>query len=158
MFFDLLAAFVKSAGALTEGNAAATSARYNAQIDNFNQTVTLQEGQIAENQVRRNAAQVIGQAEANAGASGFSSTSGSPVDVFQQSAYNAEIDALNTRYTYAMKARGYGMDAQLQRQRAAAAQEGGLLNASSYLLTGFGKSSQDSYADSSRGAVPFRLG
>lgn len=158
MFWEMLASFVKASGELTESNAASAAANYNARIDTYNQTVTLQEGQIAENNVRRQAMETIGQSRANAGASGFSSNSGSPVDVFQSSVYNAEMDALNTRFSYGAKAKSYEMDAKLQRQRAGFAQQGGWLTASGTLLSGYGKGYQDSYLDSGRGTVPFRLG
>lgn len=158
MFWDMLSTFVKVAGSLTESNAGAAAADYNKKIGLFNQAVTIQQGDIAEAMQRRQAAGVIAQSVANAGGSGFSSTSGSPVDVFQSSAYNAEIDALNTRYNYRTKATAYGMDAQLQSQRAASIRQGGWLTASGILLTGYGEARKNDYYAGSRDASPFRLG
>lgn len=154
MFFDTLATFVQTVGALTSSNAAATASGYSKQIDLYNATVTQQQGQIAEDQQRRQSEQVIGQEKANAGASG--AAGGSAADVIMQSAFNSEMDALNTKYNYDTKATALEMDAKLAGQRAQSQRTGGYLTAAGILVGGAGKS----YANNpdSVGVSPFRIG
>ncbi len=157
MFFEMLSTFVQSVGALQAGSAASKAAAYNKQIDNYNSAVTLQAGQIAEDQLRRQATQSQGMNRANIGASGFSSE-GSPMDVLQQGAYNAEMDALTTRYNYKTKATGYQMAGELEGQRGRSAATGSYLAASGTLLAGSGKAYAQNASDNSAGTAPFRLG
>lgn len=157
MFFQLLSSFVQSVGAFEQGNASAAAASYNQKISNYNATVTTQQGQIVEQQVRQASARNLGQQRANIGASGLSSD-GSALDVLQESAYNAEMDALNTRYNYATKAQSYRMEGQLQGMQSENDKTAGGLNASSILLSGYGKARQQSQSDAGYGDNPFRLG
>lgn len=155
MFFQMLASFVQSVGALTQGNANAKAASYDAKIASYNSNVTTQEGQVAEQQVRLQTAGVIGQQRANVGASGFAGD-GSAMDVLSESSYNAEMDALNTRFNYKTKAQGYQMQSGLDEQRAASSRTGGRLSAASILLAGSGKAYQQNYSDTA-GNTPFRF-
>lgn len=155
MFFQLLASFVQGIGSIVQGNAAAKSANYNKRIDLYNATVTEQEGQIAETQLRQETARRLGSIRANVGASGLSG--GSASDLLEESAYNAEMDALNTRYSYKTKAQGYRMQGDLSEMQGKNAKTAGYLNAGSVLLAGSGKAYQQ-YTDDNTAGKPFRLG
>ncbi len=157
MFFQLLSTFVQAAGAFEKGNASAASAQFNQRISNYNATVTTQEGQIVEQQVRQAGARSIGQMRANIGASGLSSD-GSALDILQESAYNAEMDALNTRYNYATKAQAYRMGGELQGMEAKNDKTAGINNAASILMSGYGKARQQSQSDAGYGDTLFKLG
>jgi len=156
MFFQMLASFVQSVGQMTQANAAATSANYNARIASYNATVTTQEGQIAEQQVRQQTEINQGNLRANIGASGLAG-SGSAMDVVSESAYNAEMSALNTRYNYKTKATGYQMESQLDTQKANSARTGGTFAAAGILLAGSGKAYQQ-YSSDNSGNQPFKFG
>ncbi len=156
MFFELLATFVQAAGAMQQSNAASKAANYNRKIDLYNANVTEQQGQIAETQLRQETARRLGAIRANVGASGLSG--GSAADLLQESAYNAEMDALNIRYNAKTKATGYRMSAGLNASKAASEQTGGYLAASGILLAGAGKAYQQNASDTGYGVQPFRLG
>ena len=78
-------------GALSAGKASQGAAEYNAQS-------ALIESQSRENAQRASASRQIGATRAAIGKSGATSE-GTPLLVLAESAANAEIDALNTRYT-----------------------------------------------------------
>lgn len=78
-------------GTLSAGKAAQGAANYNAQS-------ALIEAQSRETAQRASAARQIGATRAAIGKSGATSE-GTPLLVLAESAANAEIDALNTRYT-----------------------------------------------------------
>lgn len=84
-------AVVSTYGAIQQGKAAQGAADYNAQS-------ALLEGQSRENAQRASASRDQARIRANIGKSG-ATTAGTPLMVLAESAANAEIDALNTRYT-----------------------------------------------------------
>lgn len=157
MFFEMLSTLIQTAGALTSSGAAAKASNYNRRIEMYNSTVALQEGQIAETQLRQSAQRNMGQMRANIGASGLS-TSGSAMDLIQESAYNAEMDALNVRYSAKAKATGHAMEANLASSKAKSARAGGYLTASGILLAGAGKSYAQNESTNIYATTPFRLG
>lgn len=154
MFFEMLASFVQAVGAATQSSAAARAASYNARISAYNANVTEQQGQVAETQQRQESARRIGLIRANVGASGLSG--GSASDLLEESAFNAEMDALNTRYNYKTKAQNYRMDSNLKTQESKSARTGGYLTASSILLAGAGRAYQNSSSGDTTGR-PFQL-
>ena len=156
MFFQMLSSFVQAAGAYEQGNAQAASARYNQQIDQYNSTVTAQEGAVAVQQQTERGEAAVGQERANAGASGLSPSGA--IGVIQESAFNAQMDVLNTKYTYAARAQSQQMAANLQGMQAGNDEEAGMLHASSILMAGYGKEQQMQQSDNGYGASPFRIG
>lgn len=138
-------------GAIQQGNAAAASYdsqanadKYNAQIASQNADIVSQQAAAQEATQRRKAALVAGEQRAAQAQSGLAFT-GSALDVAQQSAANAELDALNIRYEGQLKRRGllanaqqdsYGADVAGQNSNSAAL--GGYLNAGSKILGGTG--------------------
>lgn len=154
MFFEMLASFVQSVGALTQGSATQRAANFNSRISAYNADVTENQGVVAEMQQRQDAARRIGLLHANYGASGLSSE-GTPTDIIAESTYNAEMDAQYTRYNYQTKARGYRMEGQLQRMEGKNARTASYLSAAGILLTGAGKAYERNA--SVAGQQPFKL-
>lgn len=148
MFFDLLSTFVQTAGALVKSQAEQTSAKYNQIIDNYNANVTQQEGIVATNAVRQQAIEAIGQNVANAGAGGFSSASGTATDIIRSSAYNAQMNVLNTQYSYAAKEKSFENQATLQGDRARSASEAGYFDAAGILIGGAGRANKSQWLQS----------
>jgi hypothetical protein len=114
----IVGGFVGAAGAKESAQAQANAQNYNAAIANQNAAFTEQE---TTEEVRRQgvlATQTIGQERASYGASGVSSTTGSALDVLQQSAKNAALDALTIQHSGDMKAWAYRSGAQLDKMGA----------------------------------------
>lgn len=109
------------AGQLSAGNAAKSTADFNAQK-------ALEESQIQEQQQRTSDMRTISSARARIGSSGVE-TSGSPLDVLAESARQAELNALIIR-------RGGALDAQSQEIAGANAQKASQFGAAGTLLTG----------------------
>ena len=145
----LIAATVVSAiGSIQQGNAAAASAKsqanaaeYNAKVLRQNADQAYREGSAAEEAQRRRARQVLGVQRAAVGqTTGFTGTS---LGVIEQSGTNAELDALNIRYESDMKARGLLQEADLEtanaanyRSQAGALRTAGYISAGSKALSG----------------------
>lgn len=127
-------------GARAESNAAkfnAAQAERNAQVARSNAAADAQAQS-------RDARRRIGAARAAYGAAGVS-LEGSPLDVLEQSAAEAEMDKMNILYKGELQAMGYEDTAALNRSRAKDAQTAGIFGAGKAVLTGaqsgaFGKS------------------
>lgn len=115
---------VQAGGARAQGKAAEASANYNAHS-------TLVESQSREKAQRDQAARQLGTMRAAIGKSGATSE-GTPLLVLAESAANAEIDALNTRYTGQRQADIY-------RAQGANARKQGNITAGASLLTAASK-------------------
>lgn len=87
---------------------------YNAKIDEQNAKLTLLQAKEDERKARIYSRKVIGEAQANYGASGVT-LEGSPADVLQESAAAAELDALSIRHAGYAKAIAYKQSALLER-------------------------------------------
>lgn len=110
----------------------------NAERSRQNAILAQQEANVAEEQQRFYSKQVLGQMRANVGASGIA-MDGSALDVLEQSATRAELDALNIRYKGKVQALGYQQDAQFDDMRATNTRAAGKLQASADLIGSFGK-------------------
>jgi len=155
MFWDTLATFVDTVGVLQQGNAQTKAAAFNAKMSEFNANATQQEGIMAEDAARRKAAYAIGQQRANIGASGF--TGGSSDDVLADSMYQAQLEALTTRYNYNNKATSLRQQGQLQKSESKNAMYGTLIKASASLLKG-STSYYKNNTDYGAGSTLFKLG
>lgn len=109
------------AGQLSAGNAAKSTADFNAQK-------TIEEATIQESQQRQQDLRTLSRAKAVVGSSGVE-MSGSPLDVLAESARQAELNALIIR-------RGGALDAQSQEIAGTNAQKSSRINAVGTLLTG----------------------
>lgn len=133
------AAVVSAVGMISQAQSAKSAANYNAAVAERNATVSRQQAAANEAAQRRENYRAMGRIRAGYGAAGVT-PEGSPLDILESSAAEAELDALNTRYKGELTAIGYQDEATLQRSRASSAMTAGVLNAGSALLSGAGKS------------------
>lgn len=145
-----LIAGMGAVGAITSANAqsnsaksAANAAAYNAEVDQQKSTVARQQADANELAQRRRSAITLGEAAAGLAQNG-TGLSGSGLASYQQSASNAELDALNIRYGGVVQSQGLdaqtGLDKysqQVQSSNASAAMTSGFLNAGSAALSGY---------------------
>lgn len=129
---------VSAGGSLHEGNAAAAAAEHNAHAARMNAAASVNAANEQERRFRISTRKQIGEARANYGASGVQ-LEGSPLDALEESASNAELDALTIRHSGQQKAWGYNADADLYEFQAHNARVQGTLNAASSLLSGGSK-------------------
>lgn len=146
----VIMAVVGAAGAVVSANAQANSAKsaanaaaYNAEVDQQKATVAQQQAGANELAQRRRSAMALGEAAAGLAENG-TGLSGSGLASYQQSASNAELDALNIRYGGQVQAQGLaaqtGLDLysqKVQNSNANAAMTGGVLSAGSAALSGY---------------------
>lgn len=115
MEYVAMAGIASSAmGNLQAGDAAKQAGDYNAGVLTQNAGIERQQADAREEAKRREAAMVLGSQRAAFGQSG-GGMGGSAADVSEQSAINAELDALTIRYEGDLRARG--MEAQAANER-----------------------------------------
>ena len=134
------AAVLQAVGSISSANSAKNAANYNATLATQRQTVALQQGAANEDAQRRQAGQVLGRQAS--GAADSTGLSGTAIDNYQQSATNAEIDALNIRYGAQLGALSAGDEAALSRAQASNAMKAGYLNAGAAALSAYGNYGQ----------------
>lgn len=135
---------------IQQGNAAAASARYNAQVSEMNAKImdqnardALERGKMEEQQKRFEIAALTGRQRAAMAANGVDLSFGSPLDTIVDTAMLGELDALTIRSNAAREAYDYKVagangraDAALSRSSARSAQTGGYLSAFGTVLGG----------------------
>ncbi len=137
-------------GAIQQGNAAAASAKYNAQVSDMNAKLAerqardvVERGQIEEQQQRAKTAAIIGQQKAAMAANGVDLNFGSPLDTIVDTATMGELDALTIRTNTYREERDTRQQAEnlrgqagMYRAEAASAKTAGFLNAFGTVLGG----------------------
>lgn len=131
----IAAAVVSAVGALSQAASARSAAKYNASVAERNGVVARQQAAANEDAQRRHAYRALGRIRAGYGAAGVT-VEGSPLEVLEDSAAEAELDALNIRYKGELTAMGYQSEAELQRARGKAAMTAGIFKAGTALLGG----------------------
>jgi hypothetical protein len=140
---------LKAVGALHSGysqsaqaKSQATAAEFNRDLANQNAATTSAQAGLREEQMRREARQVQG-AQRAAVAEGGTGFVGSNLDILNQDAVTASLDALNTRYEGQLQSTGYRNDAITQdyqakgfKKQAKAAKVGAWLSAGSAIIQG----------------------
>ena len=126
---------VSAAGAIAQGNAARSAASFNAAVARQDEAIARAIAAADAARQRSQANRLAGRQRAAIGASGIT-PEGSPLDVMADSALEAELDALTTRYRGELQARGYGSEAMLQKMRGNAARQAGYIGAGAALLSG----------------------
>ena len=111
------------------------ASRYNAQVTQQEQKISVNQAAAQEALVRRSGRQAIGKQVAAFGSSG-AGYGGSSETAIDSSAVNAELDALNTRYRGSLTGYGYGVQSQLDNSRASSETWGGSMLAGAKLLQG----------------------
>lgn len=134
-FLPVAMAAVAAIGAVNQGNAAAGAAKYNATMAKANASAARYQAAEEEKRLRVASRKQIGAMRAAYGASGVAMT-GSPLDVLEESAYTAELDALNIRHAGELRALGLNAEAKLQGYYGRAAQVSSGIGAASSLLRG----------------------
>lgn len=128
---------ISAFGQIQGGNSKGAMADYNAQVANQNAAQVTQQANKNAQISLVNSSKVIGQGQASYGAAGVTST-GSAMDVLQQSARNAQLDALNIQYGGAVKAQSYDNEAALDQYRGNNDRLSGYLSATGSLLNSGG--------------------
>jgi hypothetical protein len=143
------AAATAAVGTVSAAQAQAASARSSAAASDYNAQVAAQNADIArrnagarEDAQRRESRSLLAKQRAAAAQSGFDPASGTLGLVQEQSADNAEVDALMVRYSGELEARGYGAQGALDRftagalrANASATSRGGYIGAAAGLLS-----------------------
>lgn len=128
-------AALSAVGQYQQGRAAQNAANFNAAQMEREATIARQQGGAREEAQRRRAREVLGTMRASIGQAGIG-WGGSAADIYDQSATNAELDALNIRYESDLQSMGLMNQAALTRYEGKMAKRAGTIGAVSSLLTG----------------------
>lgn len=131
-------------GAVYAGDQSRKATNYQADVAKDNALSAAKQGIAAEDQQRRINRMRLGEQRAAAAQSGFDPSSGDFAALQVQSAANAELDALTTRYSGQMQAISLNNDASMLRTNAKVANTQGYLNAAGSLAGGYAKKSYGS--------------
>jgi hypothetical protein len=123
-------------GAIYSGQQQRKGATMAAEQATVNAQAARQAAGAREETVRRQNAMRLGEQRAGAAQSGFDSSAGSFGELQGQSAGNAELDALSTRYEGELQALNLENEATSYRMRAKTATRQGYLNAAGSLMQG----------------------
>jgi hypothetical protein len=122
-------------GAVKQGNEAKAVGEYNAALGLQNAAIARDQAQADAASQERHSTRVIGAMRAGYGASGVT-LEGSPLDVLESSAAEAELDRQNILYRGELRALGYNSGAELDRMRGSSGQQAGYFGAASSILMG----------------------
>lgn len=134
---------ISAVGAINQGKADSMAGEYNAQSAEQNAAYSLQQAKENERRQRIVSKKFLGDIRASYGASGIT-TEGSALDVLEESAANAELDALTIRHEGQVKATGYLNEARYSRIAGENAKNASYLKAAGYVASGAEKAA--SYA------------
>lgn len=126
---------VGALGAINEGKAGKLAGDYNAQVAENNAVYSRQQATEEERRSRSLARKAIGEMRAGYGASGIT-LQGSAMDVLEESAFNAELDALTIRAGGEAKAAAYRNEARMERIAGKNAMKAAKLRAAGLLIQG----------------------
>ena len=152
------AAIVAAVGvvsSLSQAQQQKSAAKYNEKLAENQAVGARQEAAAAADRQQRQSAKTIGTMQASYAASGVS-TEGSPLEVLEESARNAELDRLTILWNGEGRAQGYQNTAELERSRGKNAMASGYLSAAGSVVKGFAMSggastasttSSDAYSD-----------
>lgn len=134
-FLMTAATGMQALGAVQEGRAGRKAAERNAQIAERNATITRQQANADALAQQKEARKKLGAIRAGYGASGLT-MEGSPLDILEESASNAELDRRTILYKGELRALGYEDEAALERMRGKQSETSGYLRAGTALLKG----------------------
>ncbi len=124
---------IQMAGEVHEGQAAENAAKYNASVAEHNANLSIHQSAEEERRQRVMAKRQLGDMRASYGASGVQ-LDGSALDVLEDSAANAELDALTIRHGGQVKASNFLNEASLERFKGRMMKEQAYLKATGTLL------------------------
>lgn len=148
-FMMAAGAVISAVGALRQGQAASSAAKFNAQVAQQNAQIARNNAQARAAQEARESYLRLGAIRAAAGGSGVASDEGSVLDVLGDAAAQGELARQQALYQGELQARGYTNTANLDESRAEQVQTGSYWKAGSELLSG-GTKAYDSYANLKR--------
>jgi hypothetical protein len=135
-WFAVGAAVVAGVGALSNAKTKKNAAEYNQKVEAQRSTIATQQATVNESAQRRRTAMFLGRQTAavaeNAG------LSGTGLDLIEQSATEAELDALNIRYGGALESMSASSQATLYGMQAEDAETSGYVGAASSALSAYG--------------------
>lgn len=138
MIFSAVGAIGTAVSAVAQGERDSQMSTYNAQLAQRNAGIARDQAAADADAQARHARRVIGGARAAYGASGIT-MEGSPLDVLEMSAANAELDNRSILYKGELRAMGYEDTAGLDLMRGDAARQTGGERAGSAILLGAGR-------------------
>jgi hypothetical protein len=124
---------LEASGHAAEGEARAAAAEYNAKSAEQNAKLSVAQAREEERRLRVMSRKQLGDMRANYAASGVQ-MEGSPLDVLEESAATAELDALTVRHGGQVKAAQARSEASLQRFQGEYAKAAGYLKATTTLI------------------------
>lgn len=134
-FAALAGPAVSAYGQIEQGKAYDRAAQLNAQTMEAEARIARQQGGAREEAQRRRAREVLGTMRASIGQAGIG-FGGSAADIYDQSATNAELDALNIRYESDLQAMGIMNQAALTRYEGKQAKRAAKISAFATILGG----------------------
>lgn len=135
-FFQIAGAVVSAVGALRQGQASASAAEYNAQINQQNAQIARDNAAMQARQQDRENYLRLGAIRAAQGKSGGAAGEGSVLDVLADTAAQGELQKQDIIYQGELRARGFQNTANLDEYSASTARSGSYLRAGSELLSG----------------------
>lgn len=134
---QLLASGTAAVGSLVGGFAQASATRRDAKIADQNADIAEDQARSRQDMIRREARKLKGSQRAALGASGVT-LDGSGFDVMEDSAIEAELDALTAGYEGKLQSRAYRSEADASRRSARNSIFQGTIGAGAQALSGYG--------------------
>ncbi len=132
-FVAAIAAGMSAINSIAQGNASKAAADYNANINDQNAGISNARTATDVAAMRRDQMRNLGAIRASAGASGVR-MEGSPLDVFDNSVVESELDILNRRYSGELESMGFRQSAELERTSGRTARNTARFSAAATLL------------------------
>ena len=126
-----------AAGSLASGYSQAAAYKQDAKIAEENAVIAEQQAAARQDMIRREAKKLRGAQRASVGAAGIT-LDGSAFDVMEDSAVEAELDALTAGYEGKLQARAYATEAAAKRYAAKGSIFEGVTGAGAQALSGYG--------------------
>jgi hypothetical protein len=136
-----------------QGKHAKGVAKYNARVKENEATLTRTKGVEEENAARQRTAQLLSKQRAQLGAANVDLTSGSPLDLQEDTVLLGEVDALRIKGNFQRGAGSLEQQAELTRAGGAAAEAGGKSAFGASLLSAGGQVAGKWYTPDSAGAT-----
>lgn len=135
----IVMAVVGAVSSISQAQQQKNAAKYNQKVAENQAVAARQEAAANADTQRRKAAKTIGSMQASYAASGVS-MEGSPLEVLEESARNAELDRLSILWSGDTRAMGYEATSKLENNRASNAMASGMLSAAGSAFKGFASS------------------
>lgn len=133
---SVIGAGVSAYGQYEQGQSAKKAGEYNAEMSKRAADDALQRGSIDAAKIKDNTRKLISTQIANSGASGFDSSTGTPLDLSVEAKGYGELDALTTINNAQRQASGLNAQATLDRYQGNASARAGTIGAAGTLISG----------------------